>query len=390
MIQYTLPLILNIVKYFTLAGIPFLIFYVFFPAVFSKNKIQPKNAKRKDFFREILHSMQATVIIIAVILLILKTPLKDYTQFYTNASTYPNWWILVSVLLALIVHDTYFYWMHKTVHHPTLFKRIHLLHHKSVNPSPWTSFSFHFFESIVEAMVAPLILLLIPMNLIGLIIFGFVSFIINVYGHLGYEIAPKWFRHSFLFQILNTSIHHNIHHSKFNGNYGLYFRIWDRIMGTEHPDYVKEYDKIQEQRFGQKSQSLHFLTSTISIFLILFTGLLSLSSTNSSYEIKGKWKMRDNGAIVQIYEKNGLYFGKLIETGNDIDNQKLKEYGKTVVLLKNFVKNSPNTYCCGTIYAPKKDKTLSANMTLENSHKLRVDAKYGTLSGSRILDKVGK
>jgi len=44
-----------------------------------------------------------------------------------------------------------------------------------------------------------------------------------------------------------------MHHSKFKGNYGLYFRIWDRLMKTEHPDYVKDYDRIQERRFGTKN-----------------------------------------------------------------------------------------------------------------------------------------
>jgi len=129
-------------------------------------------------------------------------------------------------------------------------KKVHLLHHKSINPSPWASLSFHFTESIIEVMIAPLILFLIPMNIFSLIMFGILAFTINVYGHLGYEIAPKWFRRSPLFEILNTSIHHNIHHSKFKNNYGLYFRFWDRIMKTEHPDYVKEYDVIQERRFG--------------------------------------------------------------------------------------------------------------------------------------------
>jgi sterol desaturase/sphingolipid hydroxylase (fatty acid hydroxylase superfamily) len=46
-----------------------------------------------------------------------------------------------------------------------------------------------------------------------------------------------------------------MHHSKFKGNYGLYFRIWDRLMGTEHPDYVSEYDRIQDQRFTVASPS---------------------------------------------------------------------------------------------------------------------------------------
>jgi sterol desaturase/sphingolipid hydroxylase (fatty acid hydroxylase superfamily) len=43
-----------------------------------------------------------------------------------------------------------------------------------------------------------------------------------------------------------------MHHSKFIGNYGLYFRFWDRLMKTERPDYIKEYDKIQKIRFHLK------------------------------------------------------------------------------------------------------------------------------------------
>lgn len=250
MLQFVLPLIVNIVRYFLFAGIPFLIFYILFPTFFSKNKIQMRLAKHKDFVREISHSMQTILILALVSILILKTPLGEYTQLYRDVSAYAWWWIPISVLLALALHDTYFYWMHRAVHHPKLYKRIHLVHHQSVNPSPWASYSFHFFEGILEAMIAPPILFLIPMHPIALIIFASLSFFINVYGHLGYEIAPRWFRHSLLFEILNTSTHHNLHHAKFKGNYGLYFRIWDRLMGTEHPDYVKEYDKIQERRFG--------------------------------------------------------------------------------------------------------------------------------------------
>jgi sterol desaturase/sphingolipid hydroxylase (fatty acid hydroxylase superfamily) len=45
-----------------------------------------------------------------------------------------------------------------------------------------------------------------------------------------------------------------MHHSKFKGNYGLYFRVWDRLCKTEHPDYVKEYDRIQKNRFETEKE----------------------------------------------------------------------------------------------------------------------------------------
>jgi lathosterol oxidase len=69
----------------------------------------------------------------------------------------------------------------------------------------------------------------------------------NIKAHLGYEFYPinlnkSWFR------FLTSSTHHNMHHSKFNGNYGVHFRIWDRLLGTEFKDYESEYDRIQERK----------------------------------------------------------------------------------------------------------------------------------------------
>ncbi|NRB47922.1 MAG: sterol desaturase family protein [Saprospiraceae bacterium] len=245
-----IPFVINFFRYLIMAGLPFLIFYKLFPASFSKSKIQDRFAKQKDFIREILHSLQTTMVIAVVGLLILKTPLSAYTLVYKDLFTYSLWWIPISVFLALVVHDTYFYWMHRLVHHPWFYRRVHLVHHKSVNPSPWASYSFHLYESFLEAMIAPIILCLVPLHPLSLLLFTTIAFAFNVYGHLGYEIAPRWFRHSFLFELMNTSTHHNVHHEKVKGNFGLYFRVWDRLMGTEYPEYVQEYDVIQDRRFG--------------------------------------------------------------------------------------------------------------------------------------------
>ncbi|XZF12537.1 sterol desaturase family protein [Chitinophagaceae bacterium MMS25-I14] len=241
---------ITLLRYFVIAGIAFFIFYKWLPARFILSKIQSRKAGKKDFIREILHSMQSSVVLAATGILILLTPLKLYTRFYADINTFPAWWIPVSLLLSLIIHDTYFYWMHRLLHHKNVFNYVHLVHHKSTNPSPWAAYSFHITEAFLEAAVLFPILLLVPMHPVTLILFIFTGFMINVYGHLGYELAPEWFRHSFLFEMINTSVHHNLHHSKFRGNYGLYFRIWDRLMKTEHPDYVKTYDQIQERRFG--------------------------------------------------------------------------------------------------------------------------------------------
>jgi sterol desaturase/sphingolipid hydroxylase (fatty acid hydroxylase superfamily) len=249
----------NALRYFVIAGIPFLLLYKIYAKKVEKMKIQQQHAANADFYREILHSIQAGFITAGIITLVIKTDLKQSSLIYTQLNDYPIYWLFISYILAIIIHDTWFYWLHRFFHLPRIYAKVHRMHHLSVNPSPWTSFSFHFLEAIGEGLVIIPLVFMIPIHLYTLFFFGFSIFMINVYGHLGYEIAPKWFRQSILFKILNTSVHHNLHHSKFKGNYGLYFRFWDRMMGTENPEYEQTFDDIQAKRFPNTSASQHTL-----------------------------------------------------------------------------------------------------------------------------------
>lgn len=252
--SYLIGLSSSLLKYFIFAGVPFLIFYKLFANRFHRAKIQQRTAKRKDFSREILYSIQSSLVFVLLLIVLTATPLVQYTRIYENLTDYPIWWMPASLILMLLIHDTYFYWLHRLMHLPALFKTVHAVHHKSVVPSPWATRAFHVIEAVAEYMIAPIVLFLLPAHLFTLIAFAVCIMMINVYGHLGYEIMPKWFRRTWAFEILNTSVHHNLHHSKFKGNYGLYFRFWDRVMKTENPDYVKEYDKLQAKRFGSSAQ----------------------------------------------------------------------------------------------------------------------------------------
>lgn len=239
---------ISLLRYFLIAGIPFILFYYLFKNKMSIYKIQKRILKKSDFKREIFYSSQTTLVFTLIAFIILFTPLRQYTLVYNNLDDFPYWWIGVSLILSLIIHDTYFYWMHRLLHHKKIYRHAHAVHHKSVNPSPWTSYSFHILEAVAEGMILLLLVFILPLHQVTIALFTITGFIINVYGHLGYEIAPKALRNSFIFKIINTSVHHNLHHSQFNGNYGLYFRFWDRIMKTENPDYVKHFDIVIQKR----------------------------------------------------------------------------------------------------------------------------------------------
>lgn len=244
---------LSMVRYIAIAGVAFIIFYLVFRKRMILSKIQPRSATARDFIREVLHSILSTAVFAIIAYIVLYTPVRQYTRVYAHLSDHSLWWFWTSVAVGLVIHDTYFYWTHRLLHHKKLFRHMHALHHRSTNPSPWTSYSFHFFEAWVEGGVLLVIALLLPIHPLALLYFTVSAFVINVYGHLGYEIIPLFVRKTFVFEIINTSVHHNLHHSKFKGNYGLYFRIWDRLMGTENPNYVKEFDRVQLNRRNRKS-----------------------------------------------------------------------------------------------------------------------------------------
>jgi sterol desaturase/sphingolipid hydroxylase (fatty acid hydroxylase superfamily) len=149
-----------------------------------------------------------------------------------------------SLVLMILLHDAYFYWTHRTMHHKSLFRVFHRVHHLSHNPSPWAAFSFHPLEAVVEAGIILLIVLLIPHHKSAIPVFLLFMTTMNVLGHLGYELYPKGFSRHPVGRWLTTSTHHNMHHHRGKGNFGLYFNWWDRWCGTLHPEYDEVYDEV--------------------------------------------------------------------------------------------------------------------------------------------------
>ena len=169
--------------------------------------------------------------------------IRPHTTFYENINKYGMLYFSFCFPLMLLIHDTYFYWAHRLMHHPKMFRLFHLVHHKSTNPSPWAAYAFHPFEAVIEALIFPILLLTIPIHKIHLMTFFVFSLLYNVYGHLGYELFPKGFSRHWFGKWLNTSVCHNQHHQQFKGNYGLYFTIWDRLMSTLRDDYDNKKKK---------------------------------------------------------------------------------------------------------------------------------------------------
>ena len=158
---------------------------------------------------------------------------RGWTSIYTDPHAYPLWWMPVSLLLYLIAHDTWFYWTHRAMHLPGLFKRMHAVHHASRPPTAWAAMSFHPSESLTGAVVIPLLVFVIPVHVAVLGLVLAIMTIMGVTNHMGWEMFPRFLVQGRAGRWLITASHHHRHHREYRCNYGLYFRHWDRLCGTD-------------------------------------------------------------------------------------------------------------------------------------------------------------
>lgn len=158
---------------------------------------------------------------------------RGWTRIYTHWDALPLWYLPLAPLIYLFLHDTWFYWTHRLMHRPAWFRVMHGVHHASRPPTAWAAMSFHPWEAITGAIVIPLLVFAVPIHVAMLGLVLLVMTVMGVTNHMGWEMFPRKLVHSALGGWLITASHHQRHHEEYRCNYGLYFRFWDRLCGTD-------------------------------------------------------------------------------------------------------------------------------------------------------------
>ncbi|MFC4293842.1 sterol desaturase family protein [Novosphingobium tardum] len=158
---------------------------------------------------------------------------RGWTLIYSDPAARPLWWMPLSLAAYLLAHDTWFYWTHRWMHRPRAFRLAHAVHHASRPPTAWAAMSFHPIEALTGAVVIPALVFLIPIHVAVLGLVLAIMTVMGVTNHMGWELFPRRLVHSRVGEWLITASHHQRHHERYSCNYGLYFRHWDRLCGTD-------------------------------------------------------------------------------------------------------------------------------------------------------------
>lgn len=221
--------------------------WVLLKAPLAGRKIRPETPPVKQLVTEFFISLRSVAVFSTVGLLSFALESAGLLPGPKLAATWGPLWFVASLVLMIVGHDAYFYWAHRLMHRPRLFRVFHRRHHRSMNPSPFTAYSFDLAEAAVMGVFVPLWMLLVPTPWPVVGLFMLHQIVRNTLGHSGYEIMPAARDGRPLFDWITTPTHHDLHHAQAGYNYGLYFTWWDWLLGTD----AKYLELVKSRAIGK-------------------------------------------------------------------------------------------------------------------------------------------
>ncbi len=152
-------------------------------------------------------------------------------------------WFVALFLLIPVWESFYFYWIHRLLHVPFLYKHVHALHHRNVNVGPWSGLSMHPVEHLI---------------FLGSVLIHFVAAAhpVHILYHMQYLTLTAATTHCGFAGIVMRdenrlklgTFHHQMHHRYFECNYGSLEVPWDKFFGSFHDGTAEMNTRMQERR----------------------------------------------------------------------------------------------------------------------------------------------
>jgi len=373
----------DLTRYVIFAVGVWLVLWVALRVPMQGRKIRDASPPARQMVLEFLFSLRSIALFSTVGFCLFMAEQVGYLPGPALAATWGWPWFAISLVLMIVVHDTYFYWTHRLIHHPRLFRRVHLRHHRSNNPSPFTAYSFDFSEALVNVSFVPIWMVLVPTDWPVTGFFMLHQIARNTLQHSGYEIMPARRDGRPMFDWLTSVTHHDLHHAEAGWNYGLWFTWWDRLMGTEHPDYHARFAAAVRKRLDAPpaGASIAKIASLLLLGAALTGGIPRAAEAQTRPDIAGRWATQGFGSIVEFSPCAGAeatMCGRILwlwtptdsagrpRTDSHNPDRALRSRGLVgVQIVHGLRQTAPGVWSDGALYNPDDGRTYAGSISLK-------------------------
>ena len=154
----------------------------------------------------------------------------------------PVWFVLLIGLTPLWI-SFHFYWIHRLLHWPPLYRLAHSLHHRNTNVGPWSGLSMHPVEHVLF-FSSVLIHLVVPAHAVHILFHLQHQALTAATSHTGFEGLLVKDRN----RLALGTFHHQMHHRYFECNYGNLEVPWDRWFGSFHDGTEEAHARMKAHR----------------------------------------------------------------------------------------------------------------------------------------------
>lgn len=194
------------------------------PAFALRYKIQDNTSypvSRKQVL-SVVHQVLINQIIIGIPFGVIAYYLMAWRGYDAGRALPTFQWCLFELIICVLLEEAGFYYSHRLLHHPRIYKFIHKRHHEWTSPIAITAIYCHPVEHIFSNLVPPLL---------GPLILG--SHTATSWLWFAIAILSTLNAHSgFHFPFFPSPEAHDFHHLKFNQNFGV-LGVLDRLHGTD-------------------------------------------------------------------------------------------------------------------------------------------------------------
>jgi 4-alpha-methyl-delta7-sterol-4alpha-methyl oxidase len=198
------------------------------PAWAASWRIQPQRAEVERWFRPSVDRWVMNNLALTGVILLIWPVVRLVSDVHLGPLP-PGWVIGLQVIGFAYLDDVLYYFLHRLMHHPTLYTHVHRIHHRVRTPMAISGHFMHPVEYVLTGLLALLGPMLVGAHVVTLYLWVIVRQWEAAEGHCGYHLpfSPLgWLPGS------HAADFHDFHHAKFVGNYAGFFGWFDGLMGT--------------------------------------------------------------------------------------------------------------------------------------------------------------
>ncbi|KAK3099658.1 hypothetical protein FSP39_007604, partial [Pinctada imbricata] len=194
------------------------------PASIIKYRVQDDNDKPvdKDKLKRALKQVVFNQVIIGLPFIYVMYKVMKYRGCDFTGELPSFQWVLLEIAVYALVEELGFYYSHRLLHHPRVYKYIHKQHHEWTAPIGIISLYAHPVEHLVSNLIPPALgPILMGSHLATAWLWFALALLSTTVSHSGYH-----------FPLLPSPEAHDYHHLKFTNNFGV-LGVLDRLHGTD-------------------------------------------------------------------------------------------------------------------------------------------------------------